>query len=130
MNEENKKRNSKNTFELEGNVANIYDIYTSKTGKKSLRFDLGQNNNDNSQFVPIIIKGNLVNTYGQDIKKGQWITIKGRIDTYTKEVERNEKTYNEKAIEILGFEITDRTNNKIYSSNGDIKSNSKNERGK
>ena len=50
-------RNSKNTFELEGNVANINDIYENQNGKKSLRFDLAQNNNGSTQFVPIVLKG-------------------------------------------------------------------------
>ena len=35
-------RNSKNSFELEGNVANINNIYTNQNGKKMLRFDLAQ----------------------------------------------------------------------------------------
>ena len=50
-------RNSKNTFELEGNVANINDVYENQNGKKSLRFDLAQNNNGNTQFVPCIKRG-------------------------------------------------------------------------
>ena len=39
------------------------------------------------------------------------------------------KTFKEKSVEILGFEITDRTNNKIYTSDGQIQdiSNSKDE---
>ena len=44
-------RNSKNSFELEGNVANINNIYTNQNGKKMLRFDLAQNNNGNAQYV-------------------------------------------------------------------------------
>lgn len=114
-------RNSKNSFELEGNVANISDIYTNQNGKKILRFDLGQNNNGNTQFVPIILRGELVNSYGNEIKKGDWISVKGRISTYTKDVEKNGKTYKEKAIDILGFEITDRKENKVYTSDGQVK---------
>lgn len=114
-------RNSKNSFELEGNVANISDIYTNQNGKKILRFDLGQNNNGNTQFVPIILRGELVNSYGNEIKKGDWISVKGRISTYTKDVEKNGKTYKDKTIDILGFEITDRKENKVYTSDGQVK---------
>lgn len=114
-------RNSKNSFELEGNVANISDIYTNQNGKKILRFDLAQNNNGNTQFVPIILRGELVNSYGNEIKKGDWISVKGRISTYTKDVEKNGKTYKDKAIDILGFEITDRKENKVYTSDGQVK---------
>lgn len=126
---EKEQRNSTNRFELEGNVGNIGDVYTNKNDKKTLRFDLGQNNNGNSQFVPIVLRGELVNTYGSEIEKGNWITVKGRISSYSKDVEKNGKTYKEKAVEILGFEIIDRTNNKVYSADGTVKeiSNSKDE---
>lgn len=113
-------RNSKNTFELEGNVANINDIYENQNGKKSLRFDLAQNNNGNTQFVPIVLRGELVNSYGNEIQKGDWISVKGRINTYSKDIERDGKTYKDKAIDILGFEITDRKNNKVYTSDGQV----------
>ncbi|MGN1000649.1 MAG: single-stranded DNA-binding protein, partial [Bacilli bacterium] len=113
-------KNSKNKFELEGNVANINDIYTNQNGKKILRFDLAQNNNGNTQFVPIVLRGELVNSYGDEIQKGDWISVKGRISTYQKDVERDGKTYKDKAIDILGFEITDRTNNKVYTSDGQV----------
>lgn len=113
-------RNSKNTFELEGNVANINDVYENQNGKKSLRFDLAQNNNGNTQFVPIVLKGELVNSYGNEIQKGDWISVKGRISTYSKDIERDGKTYKDKAIDILGFEITDRKNNKVYTSDGQV----------
>ena len=130
---EREERNSKNSFELEGNVANINNIYTNQNGKKMLRFDLAQNNNGNTQYVPIVLRGELVNTYGIEIQKGDWISVKGRISTYTKDVEKDGKTYKDKAIDILGFEITDRKNNKVYTSDGDIrdleeKSNSEMER--
>ncbi|MBO5375535.1 MAG: single-stranded DNA-binding protein [Bacilli bacterium] len=129
MNEEREMKNSINKFELEGNVGNIRDIYTNKNGKSSLRFDLGQNNNGNTQFVPIVIKGALVDTYGKEIEKGNWISVKGRISAFSKDVEKDGKTFKEKSVEILGFEITDRTNNKIYTSDGQIQdiSNSKDE---
>ena len=113
-------RNSKNTFELEGNVANINDIYENQNGKKSLRFDLAQNNNGEAQFLPIVLKGELVNSYGNEIQKGDWISVKGRINTYSKDIERDGKTYKDKAIDILGFEITDRKNNKVYTSDGQV----------
>lgn len=120
-------RNSKNSFELEGNVANISDIYTNQNGKKILRFDLAQNNNGNTQFVPIILRGELVNSYGNEIKKGDWISVKGRISTYQKDVEKNGKTYKDKAIDILGFEIIDRKENKVYTSDGQVKEINKND---
>ncbi|HIS11951.1 MAG TPA: single-stranded DNA-binding protein [Candidatus Onthocola stercoravium] len=135
MNNENVKevKNSKNRFELDGNVANISNVYTNQNGKKILRFDLAQNNNGNTQYVPIVLRGELVNSYGNEIQKGDWISVKGRISTYQKDVERDGKTYKDKAIDILGFEITDRKNNKVYTSDGDIrdleeKSNSEMER--
>lgn len=121
MNNEKEMRNSVNRFELEGNVGSIRDVYENQNGKKTLRFDLAQNNNGNTQFVPIAIKGELVNAYADEIEKGNWITVKGIISAYPKEVERNGKTYKDKAIEILGFEIIDRTNNKIYSADGQVK---------
>lgn len=113
-------RNSRNKFELEGNIANISDVYENQNGKKTLRFDLGQNNNGNTQFVPIVLRGELVNSYKDEMQKGNWISVKGRISTYTKDVERDGKTYKDKVIEILGFEITDRTNNKVYTANGQV----------
>lgn len=113
-------RNSRNKFELEGNIANISDVYENQNGKKTLRFDLGQNNNGNTQFVPIVLRGELVNSYKDEMQKGNWISVKGRISTYTKDVERDGKTYKDKVIEILGFEITDRTNNKVYTADGQV----------
>ena len=85
-----------------------------------MRFDLAQNNNSNTQFIPIILKGDLVKSYGNEIKKGDWISVKGRISTYSKDIERDGKTYKDKAIDILGFEITDKKNNKVYTSDGHI----------
>lgn len=120
MNNEKERRNSTNKFELEGNVGSIGDMYINSNGKQSLRFDLGQNNNDNTQFVPILLRGNLVNSYGNEIKKGDWITVKGIISTYSKEVYRNDKVYKEKAIDILGFEIEDHNKNMVYKSDGTI----------
>ena len=119
-NNEKEMRNSRNSFELEGNVANINDIYTNQNGKKILRFDLAQNNNGNTQYVPIILRGDLVNSYGNEIQKGDWISVKGRISTYQKDFVKDGKTYKDKAIDILGFEVTDRKNNKVYTSDGQI----------
>lgn len=113
-------KNSINKFELEGNVGNIGNVYVNKNGKKILRFDLGQNNNGNTQFVPIVLRGDLVDSYGKEMQKGDWISVKGRISTYTKDVEKDGKTYKDKAIDILGFEITDRKNNKVYTSDGQV----------
>ena len=113
-------RNSINKFELEGNVGNIGDVYVNKNGKQILRFDLGQNNNGNSQFVPIVLRGDLVNSYGKEMQKGDWISVKGRISSYNKDVEKDGKTYKDKVVEILGFEITDRKNSKVYSADGQV----------
>ena len=121
MNNEKELRNSVNKFELEGNIGSVRDVYENQNGKKTLRFDIAQNNNGNTQFVPIVIKGELANAYADEIEKGNWITVKGIITTYPKEIEKNGKTYKDKAIEILGFEIIDRTNNKIYLSDGQVK---------
>lgn len=120
MNNQEEKRNSRNSFELEGNVANISDVYVNKNGKQMLRFDLAQNNNGNTQFVPILLRGELINSYGKKIQKGDWISVKGRIATYLKEVERDGKKYKDKAIDILGFEITDKRYNKVYSADGQV----------
>ena len=113
-------RNSRNSFELEGNVANISDVYINKNGKQMLRFDLAQNNNGNTQFVPILLRGELINSYGKKIQKGDWISVKGRIATYQKNVERDGKKYKDKAIDILGFEIIDKKYNKVYSADGQV----------
>lgn len=113
-------RNSRNSFELEGNVANISDVYINKNGKQMLRFDLAQNNNGNTQFVPILLRGELINSYGKKIQKGDWISVKGRIATYQKDVERDGKKYKDKAINILGFEIIDKKYNKVYSADGQV----------
>lgn len=120
MNNQEEKRNSRNSFELEGNVANISDVYVNKNGKQMLRFDLAQNNNGNTQFVPILLRGELINSYGKKMQKGDWISVKGRIATYLKDVERDGKKYKDKAIDILGFEITDKRYNKVYSADGQV----------
>lgn len=126
MNNEKEVRNSTNKFELEGNIATIRDIYTNNNGKKSLIFDLAQNTNGNTQFVPIVLKGELVNTYVNDMSKGNWISVKGRINTYQNDKERDGKTFKDKVVEIIGFEITDRTLNKVYSSDGQVNEITKN----
>lgn len=114
-------RNSKNRFELEGNIANFNDVFITSNGKKRLRFDLGQNNGDNSRFIPIVLNGELANSYGKEIKKGNWVTIKGRIFSYQKEIKKDDKTLKNKVIEIHGFEVIDRSNKKIYLSDGKTK---------
>lgn len=120
MRNEQETRNSVNKFELEGNISNFKDVYENKNGKRILRFDIAQNNNGNTQFVPIIIKGDLVDSYAKDIQKGNWVVIKGIVTTYFKEVEKNGNLYKEKVIEMLGFEIKDKTNQKEYFSDGNI----------
>lgn len=117
----NEKVNEKNKFELEGNVANISDILINKNGKETLKFDLGQNNGENTQFIPIALKGGLVKSYGNQIKKGDWILVKGKINSYLKDVERDGKIFKDKVIEILGFEVTDKVAHKVYTSDGQIK---------
>lgn len=117
---ENKNNYLKNKFELEGNVSNVQNVYVNKNGKKILRFDLAQKSGENTKFIPIVLKGDLVNSYGEEIKKGDWISVKGIISTYSKNVERDGKTYKDKAIDILAFEIIDKKNNKLYLSNGQI----------
>lgn len=117
---ENKNNYLKNKFELEGNVSNVQNVYVNKNGKKILRFDLAQKSGENTQFIPIVLKGDLVNSYGEEIQKGDWISVKGIISTYSKNVERDGKTYKDKAIDILAFEIIDKKNNKLYLSNGQI----------
>lgn len=116
---ENKNNYLKNKFELEGNVSNVQNVYVNKN-KKILRFDLAQKSGENTQFIPIVLKGDLVNSYGEEIQKGDWISVKGIISTYSKNVERDGKTYKDKAIDILAFEIIDKKNNKLYLSNGQI----------
>ena len=96
-------RNSKNRFELDGNVGSVGSVYTNQNDKKTLRFDLGQNNNGYSQFVPIVIRGNLVDTYGNEIQKGDWISVKGRISTYSKDVERDGRTLKIKLLKYLAL---------------------------
>ena len=54
------------------------------------------------------------------MQKGDWISVKGRISSYNKDVEKDGKTYKDKVVEILGFEITDRKNNKVYSADGQV----------
>ena len=120
MKEEKEIKNSKNKFELEGNVANINDVYTNQNGKQMLRFDLAQNNNGDTQFVPIVLKGELVNSYGSEIQKGDWIAVKGRISIYSKDIEKDGKNYKDKKIDIIGFEITDIKNNKVYTYDGQV----------
>ena len=60
------------------------------------------------------------------MSKGNWISVKGRINTYQKDIERDGKTFKDKVVEIIGFEITDRTLNKVYSSDGQVNEITKN----
>lgn len=105
-------RNDKNRIELEGNVGRIGEIYTNKNNKKSLHFDLAQNSEDgkhkSSQFIPIVLRGNLLETYGEEIEKGDWLNIKGRLTSY---IDKN----NNKKMEVTAFEIKNLENEKEYS---------------
>ncbi len=132
MNEEVRKetKKSKNQFELEGNVANINEVFTNQNGKKALRFDLAQNDYENTIYIPIILRGELVNTYGNEMKKGDWIAVKGKISTYQKDVEKDGKTYKDKVIVMTGFEVTDKKNNKVYTSDGKVSELTKNNESK
>lgn len=120
IDEEKVGRRDRNRFELEGYVGIINNIYTNPRGKLSLRFDLGQQDDKNTQFVPIVIKGDLVESYGSEIKKGDHLTIKGRIVSYLKEVTIDNDSHKERVIEILGFEIEDKNKNITYKHDGSI----------
>jgi len=104
-------RNDKNKIELEGNVARIGDVFTNKNGKKSIHFDLAQNSQDGkyktSQFIPVVLRGNLFETYGQEIEKGDWLNVKGRLTSY---IGKN----NDKKYEVTAFEVKNLENDKEY----------------
>ena len=119
----------KNKFELEGNVANINDVYINQNGKKILRFDLAQNSVNDTQFIPVVLKSELATSYGSQIQKGDWISIKGKICTYSKDIEKDGKIYKDKNIDILAFEIEDKKKHIRYLSNGQTEqlSNDKND---
>lgn len=123
MNEDKETRDSVNKIVLEGNVGNIGNIYENINGKKSLKFDLGQNNHGHSQFITITVKGKLIDTFANEIAKGDWITVKGRINSYSKSVE-NQK-YKERITEILAFEIENHNKHLVYKSDGNVEEKSK-----
>lgn len=110
-----------------GNVANIGTPYETANGKKRMRFDLAQNRNNGTQFFSIILPTKLVETYGQEIQKGDWLTIEGTINSVPKKFEKDGKTINTKEMEFVAQEIEDRTHNKKYISDGQVIDNSKNE---
>ena len=115
-------KNSINKFELGGEVVQIDKIYRNRIGIGSLRFCLRQNIYGNDQVVPIVLKGSLVDTYGNKIQKGDWISVKGTIITYERQIMRNGKKIDEyeEVIVMFGFEIVDKTNNKVYKSDGQV----------
>ena len=125
-NEEKEVRASKNRVDFEGNVANISAFFTNKNDTTSRRFDLAQNEKDgSSQFLPVILRGGLVDTYGEEIQKGDWLNIKGRLSTYTHERDVNGTKVNEKVFEIVAYEITDKNKNMTYKIDGEVLDNSK-----
>ena len=116
-----KKVSDFNHFKLNGNVGYVGNINTSKNGHKSLTFDLCQNGyNDTTKYIPITLKGRLVDTYGKQVKKGDWLEVTGKISTYFKNIEKDDNKTKTKVIEILGFEVVDKVNNKRYTADGKI----------
>ena len=122
-------RKSRNYFELEGNISSLDDIRTNANGKVSLRFDLAQNIREGeSQFIPIIIKGAIVDTYGKVVEKGDWIKVKGRINAYTKTTNKGkDNEHQTKVVEVLGFEIENLRDKTIYKSDGQVVNNKEKE---
>lgn len=125
--ETNKKNQDSAMGIFSGNVANIGTPYETANGKKRMRFDLAQNRNNGTQFFSIIMPTKLVETYGQEIQKGDWLFIKGNINSVPKKIEKDGKTINTKEMEFVAQEIEDRTHNKTYISDGQVIDNSKNE---
>jgi len=126
MNEE-KNRNNINQVVLEGNVGGFGTPYEVANGKKRLRFDLAQTRGGRTQFVPIILPTQLVETYGKEIKKGDWVSITGSINTYNKEVEKDGKTLTTKSVDIIAFEIEDKKQKITYQADGQVINNSREE---
>lgn len=126
MNEE-KNKNNINQVVLEGNVGGFGTPYEVANGKKRLRFDLAQTRGGRTQFVPIILPTQLVETYGKEIKKGDWVSITGSINTYNKEVEKDGKTLTTKSVDIIAFEIEDKKQKITYQADGQVIDNSREE---
>ncbi len=110
----------RNQVELEGNVANFGTPYSTGNDKKRMRFTIAQNRNDNTQFIPIILPTKLVETYGKNIQKGDWLSVKGSINSYQKKVEKNGKEFNEQEVDIIALEIENKKTKEIYKSDGTI----------
>lgn len=117
---EEKVKNNLNQFTLDGNVAGIGTPYKVLNEKMRMRFDLGQTRNGKTQFVPIVLPTKLVEIYGDKIEKGNWITVRGSINSYNKKIMKNDKEINSKEIDIIAFEIEDKKLNKIFKSDGTI----------
>jgi len=126
MNEE-KNKNNINQVVLEGNVGGYGTPYEVANGKKRLRFDLAQTRGGRTQFVPIILPTQLVETYGKEIQKGDWISITGSINTYNKEIEKDGKTLNTKGVDIIAFEIEDKKQKITYQADGQVINNAREE---
>lgn len=126
MNEE-KNKNNINQVVLEGNVGGFGTPYEVANGKKRLRFDLAQTRGGRTQFVPIILPTQLVETYGKEIKKGDWVSITGSINTYNKEVEKDGKTLTTKSVDIIAFEVEDKKQKITYQADGQVIDNSREE---
>ena len=117
---EEKVKNNLNQFTLDGNVAGIGTPYKVLNEKMRMRFDLGQTRNGKTKFVPIVLPTKLVEIYGDKIEKGNWITVKGSINSYNKKIMKKDKEINSKEIDIIAFEIEDKKLNKIFKSDGTI----------
>ena len=114
MEEKKVMKNRENYTEQSGNVSSISEPYTNKNGKTSLKFDLARDVNGEKQYVPIILKGEMYETYGQVIQKGDWLDIKGKLNMYNKTFEEDGKQKSIKTCEIFAFDIYDKTKDVNY----------------
>lgn len=115
-----KERFVRNQFVLEGNVSSFGKPYSRGNDKQRMRFTLAQTRNDNTQFVPIILPTKLVETYGKSIQKGDWLTVKGSINSYSKRIEKNGEEHNEQRVDIIALEVENKKTKQIYKSDGSI----------
>lgn len=120
MMKEEKEKFVRNQFVLEGNVSSFGKPYSSGNDKQRMRFTLAQTRNDNTQFVPIILPTKLVETYGKSIQKGDWLTVKGSINSYSKRIEKNGEEHNEQRVDIIALEVENKKTKQIYKSDGSI----------
>lgn len=106
-----------NRFGLDGNVGNI-GVCINSNGKKVLKFDLCQNNNN--EYIPITLRGKAVDAYMNDIKKGNWVMVIGKITSFITVFDKVEKVFKKEIADFLSYEIIDRTNQKVYTYDGKI----------